>query len=84
MHRGLGVLPHERLEDTSELATGDSRMMIGVSVSATCRICGRKLTNSTSVQRGIGPTCWAKLSLKDQMKEAVITGMNHLRKSNGR
>jgi len=29
--------------------------------STNCRICGRLLTNTKSVKRGIGPVCWAAL-----------------------
>lgn len=25
-----------------------------------CRACNRKLTSATSIERGYGPTCWAK------------------------
>lgn len=30
-----------------------------------CRICGRELTATLSVARGIGPRCWAALRRKD-------------------
>lgn len=26
-----------------------------------CRICGRWLSNPVSVERGIGPVCWARI-----------------------
>ena len=29
--------------------------------STNCRICGRLLTNTKSVERGIGPVCWGRL-----------------------
>ncbi len=79
MHRGLGVLSHERLEDSTGVATGDQPMMGSVNSSATCRICGRSLFNPRSVARGIGPVCWSKLSLHDQKEQAVISGMNEYR-----
>jgi len=28
---------------------------------ATCRICGRELTNPVSVEREIGPVCWTRI-----------------------
>jgi len=36
--------------------------------STRCRICGRLLTNPKSVERGIGPVCWARLKA-GQIKE---------------
>jgi len=32
--------------------------------STNCRICGRLLTNPVSVERGVGPVCWARLRRK--------------------
>lgn len=37
-----------------------------------CKICGRKLKNFKSIQRGIGPTCEAK-TLQDFYKKSQIT-----------
>ncbi len=37
-----------------------------------CEICGRKLSNFRSIQRGIGPTCEAK-KLKNFYKKQQIT-----------
>lgn len=28
--------------------------------SGRCKVCGRLLTDPTSVERGVGPDCWAK------------------------
>ncbi len=50
-------------------------MMESITTSTTCRICGRPLFNPRSVARGFGPVCWAKMSLEDQMNEAVRTGI---------
>ncbi|HUW44785.1 MAG TPA: DUF6011 domain-containing protein [Dehalococcoidia bacterium] len=30
-----------------------------------CRVCGRLLTVPESVDRGIGPVCWARLKAKN-------------------
>jgi len=39
-----------------------------------CSVCGRRLTAPVSVDRGIGPVCWARLqknhTLEDCQKEA--------------
>lgn len=37
-----------------------------------CKICGRKLRNQRSIQRGIGPTCEAR-TLQDFYKKSQIT-----------
>lgn len=29
-----------------------------------CRVCGRPLTDSISIDRGVGPECWSKYSSK--------------------
>ncbi len=33
----------------------------GKYVGDKCSICGRRLTASTSLERGVGPVCWARL-----------------------
>lgn len=39
-----------------------------------CRVCGRLLTVKESVERGIGPVCWARIqrnhTLEDYPEEA--------------
>jgi len=44
-----------------------------------CRVCGRLLTAPLSVERGIGPVCWAKMhrnhTLEDYPKEAEEDSM---------
>lgn len=32
--------------------------------SARCRLCGRVLTNPTSIRRGYGPSCWNKINAR--------------------
>lgn len=44
-----------------------------------CKICGRKLRNFKSIQRGIGPTCEAKY-LQDFYEKSQITMEEIIRK----
>jgi len=37
-----------------------------------CRICGRLLTNLVSVERGVGPVCWARLPHEDEPEDAYL------------
>jgi hypothetical protein len=37
----------------------DEQMRIGGVLTGTCACCGRMLTDPVSVERGIGPECWA-------------------------
>ncbi len=39
---------------------------------ATCRICGKELTNPISVKRKIGPVCRARLLKENEKEEADI------------
>ncbi|GAH26999.1 unnamed protein product [marine sediment metagenome] len=39
---------------------GSTRVVEGSTRVVRCRICGRWLTNPVSVERGIGPVCWAR------------------------
>ena len=41
-------------------------------MSSKCKICGRKLRNRQSIQRGIGPTCEAK-KLKKFYEKCQVT-----------
>jgi len=34
-----------------------------------CRICGRLLTNPVSVDRGIGPVCWARIQQNHTLED---------------
>uniref|UniRef100_A0A6M3M795 Uncharacterized protein n=1 Tax=viral metagenome TaxID=1070528 RepID=A0A6M3M795_9ZZZZ len=42
--------------------------------STRCLICGRLLTNSKSVERGIGPVCRARLLKEYKTEEAEDSG----------
>lgn len=41
-----------------------------------CKICRRRLTNPLSVQRGIGPVCYAKLMTKTHKFKEVSLDEN--------
>ena len=55
--------------------------------STKCHICGRQLTNPVSVERGIGPVCWAHMK-KWEVGEGRLgkggTGLSKLGRLRGR
>jgi len=40
--------------------------------STRCRVCGRPLRVPKSVERGIGPVCWARLQKEGEAEEAGV------------
>ena len=36
-----------------------------------CSVCNKPLSNPKSVERGIGPVCWAALKKKEMLNEAI-------------
>lgn len=49
-----------------------------LTASERCRICGRDLTDPTSVQRGIGPDCIAKLRAQAELEKNYRDAMTAL------
>jgi len=54
---------HEEAKERSRTKVDDPQG------SARCRICGRLLRVAESVDRGIGPVCWAKMQHNHNLEE---------------